>query len=170
MKLKELIADTDFPNVKVGANSGYIYCGKSDIDAIQVASDWKKKEIIRILGDSFVAIDSAEDAVMDSLNEILTDVAKDVSLSEIDNARKTLRIKRDILRVEINRLQKNIDSILPWIDLPEREVKETFRSIDERDTLNIIVDGNVKGNFWTTEEYSRHLRLGNGGDAEDEED
>ena len=45
------------------------------------------------------------------------------------------------------------ERLMPWIDLLNREVKETFKSIDEPDTLCIIITGNKEGRYWTRNEY-----------------
>ena len=66
----------------------------------------------------------------------------------------------------IRQIEGKAKNLEPWIGLLDRKVKQKYKSIRERSTLIIIIEGAENGTYWTRDEYERGVQFTD----EDEDD
>jgi hypothetical protein len=170
MTLKEQLQKLKV-NVKIGANSGFLFCGTYDedtIDTLNAISIREKEKIKR-------EIKQKSSYLKDF--ETIWDKELRVRYENLEKAKKMDDKNAKVTKVEIeeireawvkdketnyNLTKKRYDLISEYIKtfqfLPDREVKEIYDTIDvsePKGTKIIIVDGIEKGAYWLTTEYMK---------------
>lgn len=170
MTLKEQLQKLKV-NVKIGANSGFLFCGTYDEDTIDTLNaisirekDKIKREIKQkssYLKDFETIWDKELRVRYENLEKAkkMDDKNAKVTKAEIEEIRKSwVKDKEN----NYNLTKKRYDLISEYIKtfqfLPDREVKEIYDTIDvsePKGTKIIIVDGIEKGAYWLTAEYMK---------------
>lgn len=170
MTLKEQLQKLKV-NVKIGANSGFLFCGTYDedtIDTLNAISIREKEKIKR-------EIKQKSSYLKDF--ETIWDKELRVRYENIEKAKKMDNKNAKVTKAEIEEIReawvkdkennynitkKRYDLISEYIKtfqyLPDREVKEIYDTIDvsePKGTKIIIVDGIEKGAYWLTTEYMK---------------
>ena len=170
MTLKEQLQKLKV-NVKIGANSGFLFCGTYDedtIDTLNAISIREKEKIKR-------EIKQKSSYLKDF--ETIWDKELRIRYENLEKAKKMDDKNAKVTKVEIeeireawvkdkennyNLTKKRYDLISDYIKtfqfLPDREVKEIYDTIDvsePKGTKIIIVDGLEKGAYWLTTEYMK---------------
>ncbi len=128
-------------NVKIGASGGgFIYCGNSD-DIDYLILDRRNMKVMA----SYLQTRKGE----------ISRLYKKISLESDDS--KCFKMKQSIKHNEES-IEKILDEMLGYKKLSERQVIATYPSIDEKDTLIIIIEGNEGRGVWTTKEYERRYK------------
>lgn len=158
-------------NVKIGANSGFLFCGIYDedtIDTLNAISIREKEKIKReikqkssYLKDFETIWDKELRVRYENLEKAkkMNDKNAKVTKAEIEEIREAwVKDKEN----NYNLTKKRYDLISEYIKtfqfLPDREVKEIYDTIDvsePKGTKIIIVDGIEKGAYWLTTEYMK---------------
>lgn len=167
MKLKEFLLNNN-SNVKVGASSGFFYCGIAKeldddlLDYLNVTFKKyfkdKKKELDDYLK-HFEEIWEKDLRLRYSQLELVAKMEnRNVTKAEIEKCKeewledKKVRSKKQRELVGLTKYLEN------WENIANREIIETYKSIDANEpegTIICIVKGMEKGNYWTTNEYNR---------------
>lgn len=170
MTLKEQLQKLKV-NVKIGANSGFLFCGTYDedtIDTLNAISIREKEKIKREI--------KQKSSYLKDFNTIW-DKELRVRYENLEKAKKMDDKNAKVTKAEIeeireawvkdkennyNLTKKRYDLISEYIKtfqfLPDREVKEIYDTIDvsePKGTKIIIVDGIEKGAYWLTTEYMK---------------
>lgn len=170
MTLKEQLQKLKV-NVKIGANSGFIFCGTYDedtIDTLNAISIREKEKIKReikqkssYLKDFETIWDKELRVRYENLEKAkkMDDKNAKVTKAEIEEIREAWEKDKEN---NYNLTKKRYDLISEYIKtfqfLPDREVKEIYDTIDvsePKGTKIIIVDGIEKGAYWLTTEYMK---------------
>ena len=170
MTLKEQLQKIKV-NVKIGANSGFLFCGTYDEDtidtlnAISISEKEKIKREIKQKSSYLKDFNSIWDKELRIRYENLEKAKKmdnenaKVTKAEIEEIREAWVKDKE---TNYNLTKKRYDLISEYIKtfkyLPDREVKEIYDTIDvsePKGTKIIIVDGIEKGAYWLTTEYMK---------------
>ena len=170
MTLKEQLQKLKV-NVKIGANSGFLFCGTCDedtIDTLNAISIIEKDKIKREIKQKSIYLkdfDKIWDKELRSRYENLEKSKKlddenaIVTKDEINEMREEWQKEKE---TNYKITKKRYDLITKYIKtfqlLPDREVKEIYDTIDASEpkgTKIIIVDGIEKGAYWLTTEYMK---------------
>lgn len=139
MKLKEALESLKGENVKVGANSSFIFCAKVDDNTIDTIDKMAQLEKVRLKG-YLASLHKANDTFVSRWQSRQYANFK-TYIREQANDRKRID---DGLR-EIPKKIKNFKMY------SEREVNEMYPSF-EGGTI-IIFEGDESGQYWTYDEY-----------------
>lgn len=158
MNFKECVFNTEEDlTVKVGTEggSGFFYCGRvADL-----------KENFEEIGENLLQID--KDRVTETENLMKRIKAKNIAPNEWVTAMYRRKgefgtfdgymemLKQwftDLEKVRIRLLDAK-EQLKEAKPLSERTIVDAYKSIDEKATLIIIIEGRENGQFWTTEEY-----------------
>ena len=170
MTLKEQLQKLKV-NVKIGANSGFLYCGtynEGTIDTLNSISIREKEKIKREIKQKGAYLDNF-DSIWDKELRIrfenfektkkLNDENSYVTEAEAKEIRKEWKKDREEnFRITKKRYNLITEYIKAFKYLPDREIKEMYDSIDVSEpqgTKIIIVDGIEKGLYWLTSEYQK---------------
>ena len=170
MTLKEQLQKLKV-NVKIGANSGFLFCGTYDedtIDTLNAISIREKEKIKReikqkssYLKDFETIWDKELRVRYENLEKAkkMDDKNARVTKTEIEEIRKAwVKDKETNYNITKKRYDLISDYIKKFQYLPDREVKEIYDTIDNSElkgTKIIIVDGLEKGEYWLTTEYMK---------------
>lgn len=170
MTLKEQLQKLKV-NVKIGANSGFLFCGTYDedtIDTLNAISIIEKDKIKREIKQKSIYLKDFDKIWDKELRSRYENLEKSKKLDD-ENAIVTKEEIKEIREAwekekETNYkiTKKRYDLITKYIKtfqlLPDREVKEIYDTIDASEpkgTKIIIVDGIEKGAYWLTTEYMK---------------
>ncbi len=170
MTLKEQLQKLKV-NVKIGANSGFLFCGTYDedtIDTLNAISLREKEKIKREIKQKKDYLDNF-DKIWDKELRIRYEDLEKAKKMDDENAKVTKAEINEIREAWVkdketnyNITKKRYDLITDYIKafqyLPDREVKEIYDTIDvsePKGTKIIIVDGLEKGAYWLTTEYMK---------------
>lgn len=182
MTLKEKLESLDCANVKIGAQTNFIYCGEPDADVIQALSDEKRVEQIEIIQKALENLSNIDGQMKTDIKSATRSylresyrrwnyerVMRDDGTITDDAANSVARKVGDSLdnffhrkKVTLEKFRRAIEKISPWIALLDRQVLESYWSVDEPDTLIILIEGSEVGKFWTTQEYKRGVVVEDG--------
>ena len=170
MTLKEQLQKLKV-NVKIGANSGFLFCGTYDedtIDTLNAISIREKEKIKReikqkssYLKDFETIWDKELRVRYENLEKAkkMDDKNAKVTKAEIEEIREAwVKDKENNYNLTKKRYDLISDYIKTFQYLPDREVKEIYDTIDvsePKGTKIIIVDGIEKGAYWLTTEYMK---------------
>ena len=170
MTLKEQLQKLKV-NVKIGANSGFLFCGTYDEDtidtlnAISIREKEKIKREIKQKSSYLKGFETIWDKELRIRYENLEKAKKmddknaKVTKAEIEEIRKAwVRDKETNYNITKKRYDLISEYIKKFQYLPDREVKEIYDTIDvsePKGTKIIIVDGIEKGAYWLTAEYMK---------------
>ena len=170
MTLKEQLQKLKV-NVKIGANSGFLFCGTYDEDtidtlnAISIREKEKIKREIKQKSSYLKDFDTIWDKELRVRYENLEKAKKmddknaKVTKAEIEEIREAwVKDKENNYNLTKKRYDLISDYIKTFQYLPDREVKEIYDTIDvsePKGTKIIIVDGIEKGAYWLTTEYMK---------------
>ena len=170
MTLKEQLQKLKV-NVKIVANSGFLFCGTYDedtIDTLNAISIREKEKIKReikqkssYLKDFETIWDKELRVRYENLEKAkkMDDKNARVTKTEIEEIRKAwVKDKETNYNITKKRYDLISDYIKKFQYLPDREVKEIYDTIDNSElkgTKIIIVDGLEKGEYWLTTEYMK---------------
>ena len=170
MTLKEQLQKLKV-NVKIGANSGFLFCGTYDedtIDTLNAISIREKEKIKReikqkssYLKDFNTIWDKELRIRYENLEKAkkMDDKNAKVTKAEIEEIREAwVKDKENNYNLTKKRYDLISDYIKTFQYLPDREVKEIYDTIDvsePKGTKIIIVDGIEKGAYWLTTEYMK---------------
>lgn len=170
MTLKEQLQKLKV-NVKIGANSGFLFCGTYDEDtidtlnAISIREKEKIKREIKQKSSYLKDFDTIWDKELRVRYENLEKAKKmddknaKVTKAEIEEIREAwVKDKENNYNLTKKRYDLISDYIKTFQFLPDREVKEIYDTIDvsePKGTKIIIVDGIEKGAYWLTAEYMK---------------
>lgn len=128
-------------NVKIGASGGgFIYCGNSD-DIDYLILDRSNMKVMA--------------SYLQTRKSDISRIYKKISL-ETDYG-QIVNLKQAVKRNEES-IENILDEMLGYKSVSERKVIATYPSIDEKDTLIIIIEGNEGRGVWTTKEYERSYK------------
>ena len=170
MTLKEQLQKLKV-NVKIGANSGFLFCGTYDedtIDTLNAISIREKEKIKREIKQKSSYLKDFE-TIWDKELRIRYENLEKAKKMDDKNAKVTKAEIEEIREAWVkdkennyNLTKKRYDLISEYIKtfqfLPDREVKEIYDTIDvsePKGTKIIIVDGIEKGAYWLTTEYMK---------------
>ena len=139
-------------NIKLGAKggSGFVFCGKANTMNIDRLNE-------RI-------IDKNENALIKAKSRYRSIKSKSVSFDDYasENQGKPFTIEgyRIFLDEHYKRIKTAYKTLLAcaervayYTDLAGREIVESYKSIDEKNTIIVLYAGTEVGDAWTTEEY-----------------
>jgi len=171
MTLKEQLQKLKV-NVKIGANSGFLFCGTYDedtIDTLNAISIREKEKIKREIKQKSSYLKDFETIWDKELRVRYENLEKSKKMD--DKNAKVTKVEIEEIReawvkdkeTNYNLTKKRYDLISDYIKtfqyLPDREVKEIYDTIDvsePKGTKIIIVDGLEKGAYWLTTEYMKY--------------
>lgn len=170
MTLKEQLQKLKV-NVKIGANSGFLFCGTYDedtIDTLNAISICEKEKIKREIKQKSSYLKDFE-TIWDKELRVRYENLEKAKKMDDKNAKVTKAEIEEIREAWVkdkennyNLTKKRYDLISEYIKtfqyLPDREVKEIYDTIDVSEpngTKIIIVDGIEKGAYWLTTEYMK---------------
>lgn len=170
MTLKEQLQKLKV-NVKIGANSGFLFCGTYDedtIDTLNAISIREKEKIKREIKQKSSYLKDFE-TIWDKELRVRYENLEKAKKMDNKNAKVTKAEIEEIREAWVkdkennyNLTKKRYDLISEYIKtfqfLPDREVKEIYDTIDvsePKGTKIIIVDGIEKGAYWLTAEYMK---------------
>lgn len=170
MTLKEQLQKLKV-NVKIGANSGFLFCGTYDedtIDTLNAISIREKEKIKREIKQKSSYLKDF-DTIWDEELRVRYENLEKAKKMDDKNAKVTKAEIKEIREAwakdkeaNYNLTKKRYDLISEYIKtfqyLPDREVKDIYDSIDNlepKGTKIIIVDGIEKGAYWLTTEYMK---------------
>lgn len=170
MTLKEQLQKLKV-NVKIGANSGFLFCGTYDedtIDTLNAISIREKEKIKREIKQKSSYLKDFE-TIWDKELRVRYENLEKAKKMDDKNAKVTKTEIEEIREAWVkdkennyNLTKKRYDLISEYIKtfklLPDREVKEIYDTIDvsePKGTKIIIVDGIEKGAYWLTAEYMK---------------
>lgn len=170
MTLKEQLQKLKV-NVKIGANSGFLFCGTYDedtIDTLNAISIREKEKIKREIKQKSSYLKDFE-TIWDKELRVRYENLEKAKKMDDKNAKVTKAEIEEIREAWVkdkennyNLTKKRYDLISEYIKtfqyLPDREVKEIYDTIDvsePKGTKIIIVDGIEKGAYWLTTEYMK---------------
>lgn len=170
MTLKEQLQKLKV-NVKIGANSGFLFCGTYDedtIDTLNAISIREKEKIKREIKQKSSYLKDFE-TIWDKELRVRYENLEKAKKMDNKNAKVTKAEIEEIREAWVkdkennyNLTKKRYDLISEYIKtfqfLPDREVKEIYDTIDvsePKGTKIIIVDGIEKGAYWLTTEYMK---------------
>lgn len=170
MTLKEQLQKLKV-NVKIGANSGFLFCGTYDedtIDTLNAISIREKEKIKREIKQKSSYLKDFETIWDKELRVRYENLEKTKKIDD-KNAKVTKTEIKEIREAwakdkenNYNLTKKRYDLISEYIKtfqyLPDREVKDIYDTIDNlepKGTKIIIVDGIEKGAYWLTAEYMK---------------
>lgn len=170
MTLKEQLQKLKV-NVKIGANSGFLFCGTYDedtIDTLNAISIREKDKIKREIKQKSSYLKDFE-TIWDKELRVRYENLEKAKKMDDKNAKVTKAEIEEIREAWVkdkennyNLTKKRYDLISEYIKtfqfLPDREVKEIYDTIDvsePKGTKIIIVDGIEKGAYWLTAEYMK---------------
>lgn len=170
MTLKEQLQKLKV-NVKIGANSGFLFCGTYDedtIDTLNAISIREKEKIKREIKQKSSYLKDFE-TIWDKELRVRYENLEKAKKMDNKNAKVTKAEIEEIREAWVkdkennyNLTKKRYDLISEYIKtfqyLPDREVKEIYDTIDVSEpngTKIIIVDGIEKGAYWLTTEYMK---------------
>lgn len=170
MTLKEQLQKLKV-NVKIGANSGFLFCGTYDedtIDTLNAISIREKEKIKREIKQKSSYLKDFETIWDKELRVRYENLEKSkkmdnknakVTKAEIEEIREAwVKDKENNYNLTKKRYDLISDYIKTFQFLPDREVKEIYDTIDvsePKGTKIIIVDGIEKGAYWLTAEYMK---------------
>ena len=170
MTLKEQLQKLKV-NVKIGANSGFLFCGTYDedtLDTLNAISIREKEKIKREIKQKSSYLKDFE-TIWDKELRVRYENLEKAKKMDNKNAKVTKAEIEEIREAWVkdkennyNLTKKRYDLISEYIKtfqyLPDREVKEIYDTIDVSEpngTKIIIVDGIEKGAYWLTTEYMK---------------
>ena len=170
MTLKEQLQKLKV-NVKIGANSGFLFCGTYDedtLDTLNAISIREKEKIKREIKQKSSYLKDFE-TIWDKELRVRYENLEKAKKMDNKNAKVTKAEIEEIREAWVkdkennyNLTKKRYDLISEYIKtfqyLPDREVKEIYDTIDvsePKGTKIIIVDGIEKGAYWLTTEYMK---------------
>lgn len=170
MTLKEQLQKLKV-NVKIGANSGFLFCGTYDedtIDTLNAISIREKEKIKREIKQKSSYLKDF-DTIWDEELRVRYENLEKAKKMDDKNAKVTKAEIKEIREewvkdkeANYNITKKRYDLISEYIKtfqyLPDREVKDIYDTIDNlepKGTKIIIVDGIEKGAYWLTAEYMK---------------
>lgn len=186
MTLRELLeknnnAKRPYKYVKIGSATNFMYCGVPDVDEICKISERQREKLTNEIVGKLHRTQKLGDVVVDGINRVNAKEVRDFiirnGVMREEGAETLSRFARKKVQEEFARLLneelKSIRSVEskakvlePWIGLLDRKVKQKYKSIRERSTLIIIIEGTENGTYWTRDEYERGVQLTD----EDEDD
>ena len=183
MKLRTLLSKCEYSNVKIGCKdgSGFIYCDtlttSTSYQLSKISKNYLNKYIqeLETKTNYMNNFDTYWETRIANLMKIKdrswrNKVVLSVPLEQQEDKRKELDKKlkllpttlkrtieeRDYKKVAIPKRIKELKKLIPhWVNFIDREVVETYEaiSIDEQDTLIILVKGNDLGKYVSLKEY-----------------
>ena len=186
MTLRELLEKNSeskrpYKYVKIGSQTNFMYCGVPDVNEICKISEQQREKLTNEIVGKLHRAQKLGDVVVEGVNrvngkEVRDYVRRNGTTSEegVDAlsqfARKKVREEFARLLNEelksIRQIEGKAKNLEPWIGLLDRKVKQKYKSIRERSTLIIIIEGAENGTYWTRDEYERGVQLTD----EDEDD
>lgn len=172
--LREVLEKYEGQNVKIGSQSGYMYCGPADASVVQNVSDVERQNILdrmcsyidRIARTDELVEKEVGHKVSATIRKLWVLPNKDINVfsgtarkAAMDAMHSQMKERQD----DVKKLRECMNRLSPWVGLLDREVLEVWNSIDEPGTKNIKVEGEESGKYWTTEEYQT-------GDIQEDED
>ena len=67
----------------------------------------------------------------------------------------------------IRQIEGKAKNLEPWIGLLDRKVKQKYKSVYEKSTLIIVIEGTENGTYWTRDEYERGVAFSDDGEDDD---
>jgi len=169
MKLKELLDKTSYSFVKIGSESGFVYCGVPDEDEIAKVSMEECAKLTKSIGECVRSLVDCENPLVDRVCSATNSELKKFlelrgelrGIEDYDQLSRAVRKRNKVVLYNfiskrasaVKRIQDLAKDLAPWIGLLEREVVESYESFSEPDTLIIIVEGHERGLYWDRAEY-----------------
>ena len=154
MTLKETLKRLN-QNIKLGAGGGgFIYCGQSadiECDVLDKRNIVKRSNSIT---NGITKVRQAKDRLKDptkSCGRYAVHTA-DLGNTPVSFEKWQERQHKEI-ETELDKIDRNVAELIAYKKVAERKVTEMYKSIDEENTVIIIVEGTDAGGAWTTEEY-----------------
>ncbi len=186
MTLRELLEKNDnskrpYKYVKIGSQTNFMYCGVPDVDKICEVSEQQREKLTNEIVGKLHRTQKLSEVVVEGVNRVNTKEIRDFitrnGVMHEEGVETLSRFARKKVQEEFARLlNEELKSIRqiegkakvlePWIGLLDRKVKQKYKSIRERSTLIIIIEGAENGTYWTRDEYERGVQLTD----EDEDD
>lgn len=186
MTLRELLeknnnAKRPYKYVKIGSQTNFMYCGVSDVNKICEVSEQQREKLTNEIVGKLHRTQKLGDVVVEGINRVNAKEVRDFiirnGVMHEEGAETLSRFARKKVQEEFARLlneelksirqiEGKAKNLEPWIGLLDRKVKQKYKSIRERSTLIIIIEGAENGTYWTRDEYERGVQFSD----EDEDD
>ncbi len=185
MVLKELLEQFKGRIVKIGTGCGFIYCDTSSGQTYAELEDMGK-EVFREMKKRKADLEEKLSDYENFWNNLVQSreaafkrrcVQSCYTPSMVTNLHYRLekQLEKDKVKIkkdwekEVEHLALSIEGFTPFV---EREVREYYRSFTEPDMFNpngmiIIIEGEERGKYWTSEEYINRDRLQKSVDDDD---
>lgn len=187
MTLRELLDKNDnskrpYRYVKIGSATNYMYCGVPDVNKICEVSEQQREKLTNEIVGKLHRTQKLGDVVVEGVNRVNAKEIRDFiirnGVMHEEYAETLSRYARKKVHEEFARLLneelksiravENKAKILePWIGLLDRKVKQKYKSIREKSTLIIIIEGTENGTYWTRDEYERGVAFSDDGEDDD---
>jgi len=179
MTLRELLeknnnAKRPYKYVKIGSQTNFMYCGVPDMDEICKISEQQREKLTNEIVGKLHRTQKLGDVVVEGINRVNAKEVRDFifrnGVMREEGAETLSRFARKKVQEEFARLlneelksirqiEGKAKNLEPWIGLLDREVKQKYKSIRERSTLIIIIEGAENGTYWTRDEYERGVQF-----------
>ena len=186
MTLRELLeknnnAKRPYKYVKIGSQTNFMYCGVPDMNKICEVSEQQREKLTNEIVGKLHRTQKLGDVVVEGINRVNAKEVRDFiirnGVMHEEGAETLSRFARKKVQEEFARLlneelksirqiEGKAKNLEPLIGLLDREVKQKYKSIRERSTLIIIIEGAENGTYWTRDEYERGVQFTD----EDEDD
>ena len=187
MTLRELLEKNNnskrpYKYVKIGSQTNFMYCGVPDVNEICKISEQQREKLTNEIVGKLHRTQKLSDVVVEGINRVNAKEIRDFihrnGVMHEEDAETLSRFARKKVQDEFVRLLneelKSIRSIEskakvlePWIGLLDRKVKQNYKSIREKSTLIIIIEGTENGTYWTRDEYERGAGFSDDGEEDD---
>ena len=179
MTLRELLeknnnAKRPYKYVKIGSQTNFMYCGVPDVDKICEVSEQQREKLTNEIVGKLHRTQKLSEIVVEGINRVNAKEVRDFitrnGVMHEEGAETLSRFARKKVQDEFARLlneelksirqiEGKAKNLEPWIGLLDRKVKQKYRSIRERSTLIIIIEGAENGTYWTRDEYERGVQF-----------
>ena len=179
MTLRELLeknnnAKRPYKYVKIGSATNFMYCGVPDVNKICEVSEQQREKLTNEIIGKLHRTQKLGDVVVEGINRVNAKEVRDFiirnGVMHEEGAETLSRFARKKVQEEFARLlneelksirqiEGKAKNLEPWIGLLDRKVKQKYKSIRERSTLIIIIEGAENGTYWTRDEYERGLQF-----------
>ena len=186
MTLRELLeknnnAKRPYKYVKIGSQTNFMYCGVPDMDEICKISEQQREKLTNEIVGKLHRTQKLSDVVVEGINRVNAKEVRDFiirnGVMHEEGAETLSRFARKKVQEEFARLlneelksirqiENKAKNLEPWIGLLDRKVKQKYKSIREKSTIIIIIEGTENGTYWTRDEYERGVQFSD----EDEDD
>lgn len=176
MTLREELKRTTYGNVKIGAYTNFLYCGKPDVEEVQKISDEKREEVIWDIARSIINLREIDGKIKGVIRKCTSSYLREYfrihAYSSKDEAALSSELTAGLSQrcaievgnyldkkaeADLRRMKESADKFSPWVGLLDRQVTESYPSVTEYDTKIIIIEGSEVGRYWTTEEFMTGL-------------